>query len=234
MLEGGMDQVLQQAGQSGKPVFAVTEKIDPAYLKYSAEFEGHPDPHVWNDVTAWSECVEFIAATLAEHDPPHADAYRANATRYRAELAELDAYARQVIATIPESQRHLVTAHDAFAYFSDAYNIPVRSVLGITTESEAGVEDINALVEFLVTNQVPAVFVESSVNSRNLEAVIEGAQSRDWTVKVGGTLYSDAMGTPGTYEGTYIGMIDHNATVVARALGGEAPATGFKGQLSLP
>ena len=234
MLEGGMDQVLRQAAQSGKPAFAVTEKIDPGYLKYSAEFEGHPDPHVWNDVAAWSECVEFIAAALSEYDPPHADAYRTNAARYRAELAELDAYANEVIATIPESQRYLVTAHDAFAYFSDAYSIPVRSVLGITTESEAGVEDINALVEFLVTNQVPAVFVESSVNSRNLEAVIEGAQSRDWTVKVGGTLYSDAMGTPGTYEGTYIGMIDHNATVVARALGGEAPATGFKGQLILP
>lgn len=232
-LEAGMDSVLHQAADGGRPVFAVTETIDPGYLKYSARFEGHPDPHVWMDVTAWSECVQSVADTLAEYDPPHAADYRANAERYRAELKDLDAYVRQAIASIPEPQRYLVTAHDAFEYFSDAYEIPVRSVLGITTESEAGVEDINALVEFLVTNQVPAVFVESSVNSRNLEAVIEGAARRKWDVHVGGTLYSDAMGAPGTYEGTYIGMLDHNATVIARALGGEAPATGFKAQLTV-
>lgn len=230
-LEAGMDSVLRQAAERGRPVFAVTENIDPAYLKYAEEFQEHPDPHVWMDVAAWSECVQFVADQLAEYDPPHAADYRANAARYRGELAELDAYVRRVIAGIPEPQRYLVTAHDAFEYFSDAYGIQVRSVLGITTESEAGVEDINALVEFLVSHQVPAVFVESSVNSRNLEAVIEGAARRGWTVRVGGTLYSDAMGAPGTYEGTYVGMIDHNATVIARALGGEVPAAGLHGKL---
>ncbi len=232
LLEAGMDEVLKRAGASGRPVFAVTENIDPSYLNYAAEFEGHPDPHVWNDVSAWSEAVEFVATALAEQDAAHAGEYRANAERYRAELAELDEYVRGVIASIPESQRYLVTAHDAFGYFSRAYGIPVEAVLGITTESEAGVDDINQLVEFLVTNEVPAVFVESSVNSRNLEAVIEGAAQRGWTVNVGGTLYSDAMGAPGTYEGTYIGMIDHNATTIARALGGEAPTAGFRGQLT--
>lgn len=232
LLEAGMDEVLNHAGESGKPVFSVTANIDPDYLNYAAEFEGHPDPHVWHDVSAWSAAVEFIADKLAEHDPPHADDYRANAERYRAELAELDEYVRRVIATIPASQRYLVTAHDAFGYFSRAYDIPVQAVLGITTESEAGVDDINQLVEFLVSKQIPAVFVESSVNSRNLEAVIEGAAQRNWTVTIGGTLYSDAMGAPGTYEGTYIGMIDHNATTIARALGGKPPTGGFREERS--
>lgn len=232
MLEGGMDAVLKRARERGKPAYAVTEEIPASYLRYSAEFEGHPDPHVWNDVAAWSQCVEFVARTLAEYDPPHADDYRANAQRYRAELAELDDYVRRVIASIPEPQRHLVTAHDAFGYFSRAYQIPVHSVLGITTESEAGVDDINALVDFLVQKRIPAVFIESSVNSRNIEAVIEGAARRGWKVRIGGTLFSDAMGPSGTYEGTYVGMLDHNATVIARALGGAAPPRGFRGQLA--
>jgi manganese/zinc/iron transport system substrate-binding protein len=125
-----------------------------------------------------------------------------------------------------------VTAHDAFEYFSKAYGIPVRSVLGITTDSEAGVDDINQLVDFLVEHNVPAVFVETSVNSRNIEAVIEGAARRGWTVRIGGNLFSDAMGAPGTYEGTYIGMLDHNATVISRALGGAAPERGLHGKLA--
>ena len=231
LLEGGMDAVLKKARERGKPAFAVTEEIPASSLRHAAEFEGHPDPHVWNDVAAWSECTAFVAKALGEYDAAHAAEYQANADAYRAELAKLDAYIRDVVATIPHDQRHLVTAHDAFGYFSDAYDIPVRSVLGITTESEAGVEDVNSLVEFLVTQKVPAVFIESSVNSRNIEAVIEGAASRGWAVKTGGTLFSDAMGAEGTYEGTYIGMLDHNATTIARALGGEAPARGFQGKL---
>jgi len=234
MLEGGLESALKKARERGKPAYAVTEEIDPSDVRHAEQFEGHPDPHVWNDVAAWSECVAFVAKALAEYDPVHAADYQRNAERYRAELAELAAYAKQVIASIPEEQRVLVTAHDAFEYFSRAYKIPVRSVVGITTESEAGVEDINALVNFLVEQKIPAVFVETSVNSRNIEAVIEGAAKHGWEVKIGGTLFSDAMGATGTYEGTYIGMLDHNATVVARALGGEAPERGLHGKLSVP
>ena len=228
MLEGRMDATLKRLRDRGKPAWAVTEGIDPKKILHAEQFAGHPDPHVWGDVSAWSACTEYVAKLLAEFDPPHADEYRRNAESYRAELAELDVYVRQVVASIPESQRYLVTAHDAFEYFSKAYGIPVRSVLGITTESEAGVDDINQLVDFLVEHKVPSVFVETSVNSRNIEAVIEGAARRGWTVRVGGNLFSDAMGAPGTYEGTYIGMLDHNATVIARALGGKAPEGGFQ------
>ena len=176
--------------------------------------------------------MAYIAERLSDFDPEHADEYHANSKQYRARLAELHAYAERVVASIPEQQRILVTAHDAFGYFAEAYGIPVKSVLGITTESEAGVDDINSLVDFLVEQRIPAVFVETSVNSRNIEAVIEGAANREWQVRIGGTLFSDAMGAPGTYEGTYIGMLDHNATVVARGLGGDAPERGLHGQLS--
>jgi len=231
MLEGRMGDAFAKTARSGKPVYAVTEGIDESYLREPPEFEGHYDPHVWMDVAAWSRCVEFVAKSLGEFDPQHAADYQGNSDRYRARLAELDAYVRRVIATVPEDQRVLVTAHDAFGYFSRAYNIPVRSVQGITTESEAGVDDINGLVDFLVERKVKAIFVESSVSSRNLQAVVEGTARKGWKVVIGGELFSDAMGRPGSYEGTYVGMMDHNATTIARALGGEAPEKGLFGKL---
>jgi manganese/zinc/iron transport system substrate-binding protein len=126
----------------------------------------------------------------------------------------------------------LVTAHDAFNYMSRAYNIEVLGIQGISTESEAGLKDINRIVEILVDRKIPAVFVESSVSDKNVRALIEGAAARGHSVIIGGELFSDAMGAPGTYEGTYIGMIDHNATVIARALGGKAPLKGMQGKLS--
>jgi manganese/zinc/iron transport system substrate-binding protein len=232
MLEGRMTDTFTKVARRGKPVFAVCEAIDESYLREPPEFAGHYDPHVWMDVTAWSECVDFVAKTLGEFDPPNAALYRKNADDYRAQLAKLDEYARSVIATIPTEQRVLITAHDAFGYFSRAYDIPVKAVQGISTESEAGVNDINTLVEFIVDNKIKAIFVESSVSDKNLRAVGEGAQEKGWSIKIGGELYSDAMGAPGTYEGTYVGMIDHNATTITRALGGDAPAGGFQGKLS--
>lgn len=231
LLEGQMQQTFKKLA-SQKPVFGVTEDIPQNELRTPAEFEGHPDPHVWMDVSLWSRAVETVASRLAEYDPEHADEYRANAAAYREKLDALEEYARKSIASIPEPQRYLVTAHDAFGYFSDAYGIRVESVQGITTESEPGVNDINRLVDLLVTKKLPAIFVETSVNSANLEAVISGARSRGWEVRTGGTLFSDAMGKEGTYEGTYIGMMDHNITTITRALGGDAPERGLNGELS--
>ncbi len=232
MLEGRMADTFTKLARQGKPVYAVTEALDEKLLREPPEFQGHWDPHVWMDVQLWSRCVAYVADVMAEFDPDHADEYRANAAAYRKELDRLDDYVRRVIASIPESQRYLVTAHDAFGYFSRAYNIPVKSVQGITTESEPSVDDVNKLVDFIVEHRIRAIFVESSVPQDYIDAVIEGARSRDWTVTVGGQLFSDAMGPPGTYEGTYIGMIDHNATTIARALGGEAPAGGLNGRLA--
>lgn len=232
MLEGRMADNFAQVGRKGKPVYAVTEGIDKEFLLEPPEFAGHWDPHTWMDVSAWSQCAGFAGESLVEFDAANADAYKANAKAYQAQLAKLHEYCAKVIGTIPEKSRYLVTAHDAFGYFGRAYGIEVKAIQGISTESQAGVADINNLVDFIVENQVPAIFVESSVSQANIKAVIDGCAGRGWELKIGAELFSDAMGEPGTYEGTYIGMMDHNATQIARALGGEAPAGGWQDKLA--
>ena len=232
LLEGRMSDTFTQIARTGKPVYAITEGIDESFLLQPEGATGHWDPHVWMDVAAWSECVGFAAEKLAQFDPAHAEEYRQNAADYRAQLNQLDDYVRRIITSIPQQQRVLITAHDAFQYFSRAYDVPVRSIQGISTESEAGVNDINRLVDFIVQRQIKAIFVETSVSQKNIQAVVEGTSQKGWNVAVGGELFSDAMGKAGTYEGTYIGMIDHNATTIARALGGDAPQNGFLGKLS--
>ena len=227
----GMQDVFRQQGRAGKPVFAVTDTLSRDYLHSPPEFSGHYDPHVWGDAAAWSLCVDYIARALSAYDPAGAEVYASNAQSYREQLAELEKYALRVIGSIPEEKRVLITAHDAFGYFSCAYKIPVKSAQGISTESEAGVNDVNRLVDLIVARKIQALFVESSVNQKNMLAIIEGANRRGQNVAIGGELFSDAMGPAGTYEGTYIGMMDHNITTIARALGGEAPKGGFFGKL---
>ena len=230
-LEGRMSDVLARVAASGKPVIAVAERVEEDYLLAQPESKGQADPHVWMDVRGWMRVVRVIAEALADFDPERAEDYRHRSAQYLAELEKLDAYVGQVIGSIPEDQRVLVTAHDAFGYFGRAYGLEVRGIQGISTESEAGLRQINELVDLIVARKVRAVFVETSVAEKSVRAIIEAARSRGQAVVVGGTLFSDAMGPPGTYEGTYIGMIDHNATVIARALGGRAPERGFQGQL---
>lgn len=227
MLEGRMEESLKKL-RTGKPVVGISESLDPMNLRKPPEFDGHFDPHVWMDVKLWSQCVDAVTTTMTEHDCKHAAEFSARAKAYQQKLRKLDDYVRQSIQSIPQQQRVLVTAHDAFGYFARAYGMEVKSVQGISTESEAGVADVNSLVDFLVDRKIGAIFVESSVSDKGLRAVIEGAGKRGWTVKVGGDLFSDAMGTAGTYEGTYVGMIDHNATTITRALGGQVPEGGFR------
>jgi manganese/zinc/iron transport system substrate-binding protein len=228
LLEGKMTDVLVRVASTGKPVRAVTEAIleETDYLMDKDDGSEHTDPHVWMDVSGWAKAVPVVAETLAAYDPANAEAYRANAAAYVAKLEALDAYARKVMATIPEGQRVLVTAHDAFAYLGRAYGVAVRGIQGVSTESEAGVRDLEDLVEFIVDTKIPAVFVETSVADKNVRALVEGAKARGHNVLIGGSLFSDAMGQADTYEGTYIGMIDHNVTTIANALGGNAE--GFK------
>jgi manganese/zinc/iron transport system substrate-binding protein len=210
----------------------VTEALDEADLLEPAQFAGQYDPHVWMDAGLWAKTVERLRDRLSEYDPEGAETYAANTEAYLKELAELDGYVRRVIGTIPEAARVMVTAHDAFNYFGRAYGLEVRGIQGISTESQAGLREIEALVSLLVEREVPAVFAETSVSDRNLRALIEGAAARGHRVVLGAKLFSDAMGAPGTYEGTYIGMLDHNATAVALALGGEAPPRGLHGRLA--
>ena len=231
MLEGKMADTLIKVGRS-KPVFAVTELIDDKFLLEPKNMEGHADPHVWMDPSAWAKATQAVAQSLSKFDPGNAVMYQKNSSDYAAKCLELHSYAKKVLATVPEESRVLISSHDAFNYFGRAFGLKVMGVQGLSTESEAGLKQINFLVDFIVENNVKAVFVESSVSSKNVKALIGGVNARGKDLKIGGELFSDAMGTVGTYEGTYLGMLDHNITLVARALGGEAPAKGHGGKLS--
>ena len=228
LLEGKITDLLTAAASDKKPVQAVTELIgeNSSYLLADGDNDSNYDPHVWMDVQGWMQIIPVICDTLCEFAPQHAEKYANNASAYQRELEALDNYAKNVLSTIPAKQRVLVTAHDAFNYLGRAYGINVRGIQGISTESEAGLRDLENLVDFIVKKQIPAVFVESSVADKNVRALVEGAQARGHPVVIGGKLYSDAMGAPGTYSGTYIGMVDHNITTIASALGGSAK--GFK------
>lgn len=224
-LEGKMGEVLENRTNAGTHVTAVAEGLSNyQYLEN--------DPHLWMDVSAWSLVAKNIQTSLADFDPNNKAYYEERLTTYQATLVELGAYAQKSLASIPESQRVLVTAHDAFSYLGRVYDLEVRGIQGISTESEAGIQEINKLVSYLVDNKIPAVFVESSISDKSVKALIEGAAARGHEVVIGGELFSDAMGEAGTYEGTYLGMIDHNVTVITRALGGNAPEEGFQGKLS--
>lgn len=230
MLEGKMQTVLERMAKRGKSVIAVTRELQDQGYAMDAD-EGYLDPHVWMDVRGWMAAVEVVEEGLSKLDPARSKLFRKNAKSFSEQLEELDAYAKERLATIPESKRVLVTAHDAFGYLGRAYGLEVKGIQGLSTESEAGVRDIENLVTFLTENKIPSVFVETSVADKNVRALVEGCTARGHPVEVGGELFSDAMGKPGTYEGTYIGMIDHNVTVITRALGGEAPEKGMQGEL---
>lgn len=234
LLEGKMSDALIRAASAGRKVYPVTELLDERYLLEPEEFAGHFDPHVWMDPLAWRSAVEVVRDRLSDADAQGAETYKANAAAYIQSLDALDQYCREALARVPEDQRVLVTAHDAFNYFGRRFGFEVVGIQGISTESEAGVRDIERIVEMLVSRKIRAVFVESTVSERNVKALIAGAAARGHVVAIGGELYSDAMGAPDTYEGTYIGMIDHNVTTIARALGGAdaAPASGMQGKLT--
>jgi manganese/zinc/iron transport system substrate-binding protein len=230
LLEGQMTDVFVRLARSGKPVFAVTELLAAEQLLQ--EDDGKDDPHVWMDVALWAKAAEHVRDALIRLHPGDADVFRRNGEDLGRRLTALDAYVKRVIGSIPDQRRVLVTAHDAFGYFARRYGIAVEGIQGLSTEAEAGLRRIQELVDMLSERSVPAVFVETSVNDRNVRALIEGAAAKGHRVAIGGALFSDAMGPPGSYEGSYVGMMDHNATIIARALGGEAPVRGLNGRLA--
>jgi len=218
-LEGRMGDVLTRL-ESRTPTVRVTDRIAGERLREPPEFEGESDPHVWFDVGLWISVVDRVREALITVDPEGESEYRAGADGYLAQLRELDSWVRSEMTRIPEGRRVLVTAHDAFGYFGDAYGIEVLGVQGISTDSEASIRDINSLVDTLVARRVPAVFIESSVPQKTVQALVEGCRSRGHNVVIGGELFSDAMGPSGTPEGTYIGMIRHNVRTITAALVG--------------
>ena len=229
-LEAQMEDLLHHLGER-KPVLAFAETLPEDRLLPSVDYEGRADPHAWMNARLWAEGVDDVVALLSEIDPDNAALYAANAEAYLAELDAIADYAEATLATVPQEARVVISAHDAFNYFGDAYGFEVLGIQGLSTESEAGLQQIESMVDLLVEREVGAVFVETSVADRNVQALIEGAAARGHRVAIGGELFSDAMGSAGTYEGTYVGMLDHNVTTITRALGGDAPAGGFQGLL---
>lgn len=226
-LEGKMGDIFVKMART-RPVVAVTESIDPKLLREPPEFAGHFDPHVWFDVELWSSILHEVEKSLAKSDPNHASLFQANRATYESELMVLHSWVKKELASIPKQERVLITAHDAFGYFGHAYDTEVVGLQGMSTVSEYGLNDVQRIVDLLVTRKIKAVFVESSIPKRSIEAVVEGAKGRGHSVMIGGQLYSDAMGAEGTPEGTYVGMVTANVNTIVRALRGDdaAPTVG--------
>jgi len=206
-LEGTLHDIVHNNLKPGA-VFkelAEDERIEPIE---SVVYKGAPDPHCWFNVRYVKVYAERTADALAEADSAGADYYRANLAAYLMQLDSLDAYARQVIASIPQERRILVTAHDAFHYFGIEYGIEVMTVIGISTDAEPRPQDVESLVSLIQQHHVPAVFIETSV-SASLNNMVRKVSEKTGAV-VGGSLYSDSLGDPGTPEGTYIGVVRHN------------------------
>lgn len=216
-LEGKMGDLFVRMSAT-RPTVPVTEGVAEKQLRAPPEFAGHHDPHVWFDVTLWMSAVQRVEQALSKLDPAHAADYAGRSAAYLKELAALDAFVKARVAEIPKERRVLVTAHDAFGYFGARYDIEVVALQGISTATEAGVGDVKRLVDLVVERRIKAIFVESSVPRRTIEAVVEAARSRGHDVTVGGSLFSDALGDGGTREGTYVGMIRHNVNTIVEAL----------------
>jgi manganese/zinc/iron transport system substrate-binding protein len=219
-LEAGLSGVLERVGDRLN-VIAVTDGIDRSRLIAPPEFQGAYDPHVWFDVSIWMGTVAVVQGALTELDPQNAAVYQANAEQYLAELEELHNYVLTRAAELPPEKRILITAHDAFGYFGHVYGFEVGGLQGISTESEASTSDVQAKADFIVEKQVRAIFIESSVPQRAVEALQAAVQSRGFDVVIGGELFSDAMGDPGTPQGTYVGMVTHNIDTIVSALKGD-------------
>ncbi len=216
-LEGKMEEIFERLKQT-KTVFSMEEMSPQDRLIEIRSFGGNFDPHIWFDVALWAEAGKNLGEAFARKFPDHKESILFKTHHYYSCLLKLDSFTRNQISLIPESNRVLVTAHDAFEYFGRSYHIEVRGLQGISTMSEAGIRDITNLVDFLVENSIPAVFVETSVSRRAIDAVVEGCNRKGHDILIGGSLYSDALGQSGTVEGTYIGTVKSNVNTIVKAL----------------
>jgi len=217
-LEGKMADLFEESAKK-KHVFAIADGLLPEDIRKEIQ-TNTPDPHIWFDVQLWIKCLEFVNAKLIEIDPDNSSIYETNKKNYSATLNELHQYVKQQADKVPKEQRVLITAHDAFGYFGNAYGFQVRGVQGINTVAEANSGEIGSLATFMVKNKVRAFFVESSVPRKNLEKLKEVAALLDpnFMLSSGGELYSDALGSKNSAAGTYEGMVKHNIETIVKAL----------------
>jgi manganese/zinc/iron transport system substrate-binding protein len=218
-LEGKMTDVFAQMNQRSVPTTALAEAAVPdSLLIPSAEYASSYDPHVWFDVALWGRVARHVGDVLAARDTAHAATYRQNAAAYAQRLDSLDQYVTAQARRVPDERRVLITSHDAFRYLGRAYDIEVRGLQGISTASEAGTRDVQNLADFVAERRIPALFVESSVSPRGIQAVQEAVRARGFDVTFGGTLYGDALGNRGSPTGTYVGALRHNIDAIVEGL----------------
>ncbi|AXT56112.1 zinc ABC transporter substrate-binding protein [Aquimarina sp. MMG015] len=217
-LEGKLVEVFEKMGSQNIKTIAVGEVLDKSILIGSDYFASNYDPHIWFNVNNWKQVTLFTIEKLKELDPKNAEVFETNGKSYLKKLNVLESNIKTTIETLPKDKRILVTAHDAFSYFGKEYAFNVVGLQGLSTATEAGVQDVQKLAAFIIENQVKAIFVETSVPKRTIEALQAAVKSKDHEVIIGGTLYSDALGNPGTIEGTYIGMFEYNVTTIVNAL----------------
>jgi len=216
-LEGKLTEVMETLSKR-KPVIAVTKGVDPELLMKPAAFKGHPDPHLWFDVTLWMEVVKVIRDTLSENDPAGAEVYKKSAADYLVQLEQLHQWCLARANELPKEKRVLITSHDAYNYFGRAYGFEVIGVQGISTEEKATTKAIVDLSNEIKNRKIKAIFTESSVSPKAIRAVIENCRQSGWEVKEGGSIFSDAMDEPGKPAGNYIGMVKHNINTIVDAL----------------
>ncbi len=219
-LEGKMVELFEKMPKT----VAVTDAIpEPLRIRPPGGFQGQfaYDPHIWFDLEAWSFTAEAVRDGLSKVDPTHSGLYAQRVAAYRLELKKTDDWVKQQINTIPANQRVMITAHDAFIYFGKRYGLEVRGLQGVSTVAETGTKDVQDLAIFLTERKIPAIFVESSVPARSIEAVVQAVRAKGGTLRIGGELFSDAAGEEGTIDGTYIGMVRHNVGVIVSGLRGE-------------
>jgi manganese/zinc/iron transport system substrate-binding protein len=217
-LEGKLVEVFEKMGHQNIKTIAVSDALDQTTLISSELFPGNHDPHIWFNVEYWIQITQYVADQLAEADPENKVFYEENAKTYIQKLTALEEKLKSTIETLPKEKRILVTAHDAFSYFGKKYGFEVVGLQGLSTATEAGVQDVQKLAAFIIDKNVKAIFVESSVPKRTIEALQAAVKSKGFDVIIGGTLYSDALGNQDTIEGTYIGMFEFNVNTIVNAL----------------
>ena len=217
-LEGKLVDVFEKMSSQTKTPISLAESLDKSKLIGSEYFASNYDPHVWFDIDFFKEFAKKVTNVLAEKDPKNAEFFRKNEKRYLTDLDKLKNDVQGVINQLPAEKRILVTAHDAFNYFGQAYGFKVVGLQGISTATEAGVQDVQKLASFIIQYKIKAIFIESSVPKRTIEALQEAVKSKGHDVIIGGTLYSDALGNPDSLEGTYVGMYRYNIKTIVGAL----------------
>jgi len=217
-LEGKLEDVFEKMRHQGKKTISVSDAIAKEELISSADFASSYDPHFWFSIPKWKKATQYAAGELSKLDPKNKSTYEDNAKLYIDKLNQLEKNNTLQLEVLPEEKRILVTAHDAFAYFGKTYHFKVVSLQGLSTATEAGVQDVQRISEFIITHDVKAIFIESSVPVRTVEALQAAVQSKNHEVAIGGTLFSDALGNPDALEGTFIGMYEYNMKTIVNAL----------------